>query len=286
MRWMIRVVAIGLALLAIASLGLADDQQPPRWQFEFMPYAWIPGTFGTIQVKGRTASVDADIGDVLTLFGHGDAFALGGYFAARYDRWSAFVDAWGGFANVPVSETIPIRLGTLQVSATARLRPVIADFVVGYQLGEWSLPDRKRPISLGAYLGTRYTYLGTELDASGSVDRIQGAGRSVSEGFETFVPLIGVRLELPLLDALSFDFRGDVGGLPGQLVAHVATNRRSPLLAPLGAIRGPDVARGGLPGGRVRPGLRRRQRREPAAARPPPGHGVRVLMIGGKISGA
>lgn len=216
MRWTIRVAAIGLALLAIASPGLADDQQPPGWQFEFMPYGWIPGTFGTIQVKGRTASVDADIGDVLTLLVHGDAFALGGYFAARYDRWSAFADAWGGFVNINVSETIPTRFSTLHVAATARLRPVIADFAVGYQLGEWSLPDRKRPVSLGGYLGNRYTYLGTELDASGAVQGLQGAGRSVSENFDTLVPLIGVRSEVPLLDTLSLDVRGDVGGLPAS----------------------------------------------------------------------
>ena len=46
-------------------------------------------------------------------------------------------------------------------------------------------------------------------------------------------PMIGVRSEVPLLDTLSFDFRADVGGR--QLEPHVGTDRRSPLLAPLGA---------------------------------------------------
>ena len=41
MRWKIRV-AMGLAFLAIASLSFADDRKPAGWQFEIMPYAWIP----------------------------------------------------------------------------------------------------------------------------------------------------------------------------------------------------------------------------------------------------
>jgi hypothetical protein len=213
------VIAVAL-LLAIAAPSFAADEQAQNqqddWQFELLPYAWIPGTFGTIEVKGRTAHVDTTMGDVLTLLWHGDAFTVGGYFLARYDPWNAFafLDAYGGFMNLNVSETIPTRFCTVRVASTARLRPVITEFAVGYELGRWSVPQRLRPISLGLYLGMRYTHLGTDLEASvGVVNGVQ-FNRNVSEGFNPASPMIGVRWEVPLLDRLSLDFRGDLGGLP------------------------------------------------------------------------
>jgi hypothetical protein len=219
-----RAVRAVMLLLAIATPCLAAEeettqqQQNEDWQFELMPYAWIPGTFGTIDVRGRTAHVDATMGDVLTLLWHGDAFTLGGYFLARYDPWNAFafLDAYGGFENVHASQTIPTRFCTVTVSGTAKLKPVIMEVALGYELGRWSLPDRQRPISLGVYLGTRYTHLGTDLEASvGVVNGVQ-FNPNVSEVFNWASPMIGVRWEVPLLDRLSLDFRGDLGGLPAS----------------------------------------------------------------------
>jgi hypothetical protein len=217
MRWTTHAATIWLAMFAVVTpCFAAEAEQAPGWQFEVMPYAWLPGTFGTIEVKGRTAEVDATIGDVLTLLWHGDAFTLGGYFAARYDRWSLFADAYGGFLDESVTERVPIRFCfcTVQVGATARLKPVLADVAVGYQLGEWRVPGWRRPISLGMYLGTRIVHLGVELEASaGVVGGIQG-GRSVSDSFTTATPMLGLRWEIPVHDQVSFDFRGDLGGLP------------------------------------------------------------------------
>jgi len=216
MRWTIRMVAVGLILLASALTTLAAEEQTPEpatgWQFDFMPYAWLPGSFGSVQVRGRTADIDSSIGNGLTLLWHGDAFMLGGYFAARYDRWSAFVDAFGGFENVGSSQSIPTRVGTLRVGGTAELKPVILDVAAGYQLGEWSLPERQRPITLGVNLGTRYTYVGTTLDVAAGI--LREHARQVATHFNGANPLIGVRWEVPLLDSLSLDFRGDIGGLP------------------------------------------------------------------------
>jgi hypothetical protein len=215
MRWSSRMAIAGLALLVSASRGFAAEEEPaPGWQFDVMPYAWIPGTFGTISVKGRTAHVDTTLGDVFTLLWHGDAFTVGGYFAARYDRWSFFTDAYGGFLNQSVSETIPTRFCTLHAAATLKLKPVIADFAFGYELGRWSLPERQRPISLGVYLGTRYLHVGQELDSTVAVVNGRSRAGSVSSVINSADPLIGVRWEVPVLDSLSLDFRGDIGGLP------------------------------------------------------------------------
>jgi len=205
----------GLALLVSASMGFAAEEEPaPGWQFDIMPYAWLPGTHGTVSVRGRTAVVDVTLGDGLTLLWHGDAFTAGGYFAARYDRWSFFADAYGGFENVSASETIPTKFCTLHAAATLRLKPAFADFAFGYELGRWSLPERQRPISLGVYLGTRYTHLGQELETSIAVVNGRSASPSASSVINGADPIIGVRWEVPVLDSVSLDFRGDIGGLP------------------------------------------------------------------------
>ena len=221
MRATIRMAALGVILLAGASAALAAEEQTPQpatgWQFDAMPYGWFPGAFGSVQVKGRTANINVTVGDLFTLLWHGDAFAVGGYFAARYDRWSAFVDAFGGFENVGSSVNIPTRAcGCLHVGATVDLRPVILDVAGGYQLGAWSLPKRQRPITLGVYLGTRYVYLGTTLNVEGGLLNGTQRARQVGSSLNVAQPLIGVRWEVPLLDSLSLDFRSDLGGVPGN----------------------------------------------------------------------
>jgi hypothetical protein len=216
MRWTTRAALIGLAMLPLAAPCLAAEEETPGWQFEIMPYAWVPGMFGTADVRGRTADFDVTIGDVLTLLWHGDAFTLGGYFGARYGRWSLFADAYGGFLNAKVTESVPTRFCTLRVGATADTKPVLADVAVGYRLGEWPVAPWLRPIAVDVYLGTRIVHMGVELDVSGAVaGGLQGAGRSVSNSFTTASPMAGVRWEVPVWDRLSLDFRGDLGGLPG-----------------------------------------------------------------------
>src|SRR5262245_42669305 len=96
MRRMTWPIAVALALLLQAPVAA---EEPPRWQFEVEPYLWLFGTFGTYEVLGRSASVDNTIGDTLTLLFDGDAFAGGGYFSVSHDRWSFFVDAFGGYAE-------------------------------------------------------------------------------------------------------------------------------------------------------------------------------------------
>src|SRR5262245_11717499 len=180
--------------LCVAQSEAVAEEEPVGWQFELMPYAWLPGTFGTVEIKGRTATVDTTVGDVLTLLWHGDAFTLGGYFGARYDHWNFFADAYGGFLNEDVLEQIPTRFHrTLQVGAELKLGPMIADIAAGYQLAEWRIPEWRRPISVGIYLGTRIVHLGTELDTQvGVVGGIQGKGRSFSHNTTTASPMIGL----------------------------------------------------------------------------------------------
>jgi hypothetical protein len=210
-----------LALLAgsTSRLDAADEvaaeRQQSGWTFDFMPYAWAPGAFGTVQVKGETAHLNLPIGDALDLLVR-NAFLTGGYFGVQYDRWIGWVDPWGGFMNLNSSTTIPTRFCTANVAAKVDAKLVLMDVAAGYQLGRWSLPSRSRSISLTAYVGTRYVHMSADINASLQVVHGVEVGGSVFSTLNTAQPLIGVRWEVPLVDRLSAEFRGDIGGLPSN----------------------------------------------------------------------
>ena len=129
-----------------------------------------------------------------------------------YGRWSAFVDSTGGYAEEHVHETIPTQLCTISVSAKDKIKYVITDAAFGYQLGQWTLPARERPLTLGVYAGMRYMFFSNRLKLSaGVVHGVQQSGTSF-EGFEWADPLIGVRWSVPILDSVSLTLRADIGG--------------------------------------------------------------------------
>ena len=209
-----RMRAFGIALLVLcrSTAAFAADEGPSPWEFEFEPYGWIPGTFGSVAVDGHTAYLDVTAGDVLDAVFDGDALAAAGYFSVRRDRWSAFVDVFGGGAKVDIVQTIPTPFCDLSVDAKDTLRFVIADFALGYRLGQWSLPKRRRPLTIGVYAGARYVHLGNDL--GGGVGVIGGRQFSgdVSDTVNWADPIIGLRWSVPVLDAVTLDFRGDIGG--------------------------------------------------------------------------
>jgi hypothetical protein len=200
------------ALISVGHAVAAEADEPAGWQFEVAPYAWIPGTYGTIDVRGRTAHADTGPGEILSLLFKGDALAAGGYFAARYDRWSAFLDAFGGFVKESIIEDVPTRFCTLSIGAKGTIHPLFVDVAFGYELGEWTLAQRSRPVSLGVYAGMRYTHLGVDLSGALGVNGGVQRNAAASDSFDWADPMIGVRWEVPLLDRLTLDFRGDIGG--------------------------------------------------------------------------
>lgn len=175
--------------------------------------AWISGAAGDLDVAGRALVVDTGPGELLDLLFQGDAFAAGGYFGARYERFFGFLDAFGSFVRDGQTEMIPTRFCTVSASVRATLYPVLVDFAVGYQLGEWKLGKRLRPVSLGAYAGMRFTHFGVDIGTQAAVvGGFQGQGRAVERGYNWADPMIGLRGEIPVFDRLSLAFRGDVGG--------------------------------------------------------------------------
>lgn len=192
--------------------GVAAKEPPSKWEFQAEFYGWITGNYGSATVKGNTVQIKVTPSDILNLMFDGNALGGMGYFSLAYDRYSVFIDSVGGYAEVAVNETIPTQLCTLTVRATDEIRFVINDFAVGYRLGQWSLQNRRRPLTLGVYAGTRYMHFGNKTSVSaGVVHGAQKAG-NVDETFNWADPMIGIRWSVPVLDSTTLDFRGDIGG--------------------------------------------------------------------------
>lgn len=221
-------VVVATILIAAARAGAAGEASAGtaperRWEFEIQTPVWIPGNYGTLTSRGRTADIDVSPGDVIDLLTSGNAFAGEGYFEFRYDRFFTYADALGGYVEEEVSATVPTdrfpRLSGLDIDAKLKLKQVLADFGVGYRLGQWTLPNRRRPVTLGVYAGARYYWFETRLRAAASIRarfprrtiEIQRAV-DVTQTFDWADPLIGLRWEVPVLDRVSLDFRGDIGG--------------------------------------------------------------------------
>ena len=215
------VLGIALALQAAVVPGTqaADEPEPApadqtaaKLEFEAMPYAWAPGAYGSITVKGTTVRVDVGTGDVLELLFDGNAFAAAAYLSLSYDRFSIFADSMGGYAEVSVAQTIPTPRRTLTIDAKDKMKFALTDLGLGYRLGRWLLPQRRRPFTLDVYAGARVVYLSNELDAEAGVARGAQRAANVYDSVDWADPLIGVRWSAPLLDNVSLDFRGDIGG--------------------------------------------------------------------------
>jgi hypothetical protein len=211
-------LAIALAVLATGTTGWAAGDEPskldrpPKLEIDVLPYAWVTGIYGSATIKGNTTKIDVPPSELVTLLFDGNAFAAAGYLSLDYDRFFLFGDSMGGYAEVRVNETIPTQLCNLTIRAKSKMKFVMADFGMGYRLGQWTLPNRKRPFTLGVYVGTRYMWYLSRLSATAGV--VHGAQRSgdVSEDFAWADPMIGVRWSAPLLDWVALDFRGDIGG--------------------------------------------------------------------------
>ncbi len=205
-------VVLMLAVLGSAPSVAAGEAEGSPWAFEFEPYAWIPGTYGSVTVDGKTARLDVGPRDVLESVFDGNALAAAGYLSASYKRWSLFVDVLGGGAKVDIDETIPTPFCELVVDARDTMRFVLADLALGYRVAELSMPGRQRPLIVGVYAGARYVHLRNDL--SGGVGVIGGRRFSGSAVDTTnwADPLIGVRWSVPVLDSVTLTFRGDIGG--------------------------------------------------------------------------
>jgi hypothetical protein len=189
-----------------------DPEDVSDWRFDSALYAWLPGTFGSVEAQGRTANIGLSVGGVVDLlFDRWRALDGGGHFEAHRGRFDLFWDAVGGYVKPSTTATVE-RLGRpIQFDALATLHFVLAEFGLGYRVAEWSMPNRRRPMSIGLLAGARYYHLGTDITATGTGTLAQ-RDLSAQAALDWADPFVGIRYEVPVLDSVAFDFRGDIGG--------------------------------------------------------------------------
>ena len=213
------LVALLMLLLGTARAGAqggerpeagpaVGDAAPSPWSFQAATYIWLPQTQGTLAARGATAHVDVDFGQMFDLLGAGDLLAAGGHVEIGYDRFSFFLDAFGGTAR-PVSD---VTLGPRQMqSGTADVTMNFAFFEFGpaYRVLEWPRSGPGRPIEIDLLTGGRFMYFYQSVTLRGGRDLFAGYANATSEWVD---PFVGGRFAVPLMGDLDVVFRGDIGG--------------------------------------------------------------------------
>jgi hypothetical protein len=191
------------------SSGAADDggARSP-WGFQVVPFMWLSELEGTIATRGETADIDVDFDDIFDLLGDGELFAAGGHFEGRYERFSFFVDAFGGTARPTSNVTVgqrQMRSGTADVT----MNFAFIEFGPAYRVLEWPLDDGGRPIVIDLLTGGRWMYFYESITLKGSAGLLDRFASATSTWVD---PFVGGRFAVPLVGELDFIFRGDIGG--------------------------------------------------------------------------
>ncbi len=184
---------------AEAAATLQDEADP--WRFHFNSWLWLMGVEGDLTVRGNSADVSADFGDILDA--SDSIFAFSGHLEVGYGRWAGFLD--GYYANLGVDD-VSGSAGLVDIDVT--MEQGILDFGVMFRVGEWApsgaAANNVRDTTLDLYAGGRYSYLSLELDPAN--------GPSRSGDRDWVDPIVGAKLVLPLAERWHLSANGDVGG--------------------------------------------------------------------------
>jgi len=221
-RWAVRTVcALSLGCTIVGpQTGGAQEPVPVRaepaskdgvagpWTIQAALYLWLPEVQGTVGARGATADVDVDFGNLFDLMGNGQLFASGGHVEVGYERFSFFLDAFGGTAR-PSSDVTVQRRPTLTGTADLTLNFAFFEFGPAYRVLDWPRGGPGRPIALDLLAGGRFMYFYQSITLRGSGGRLGRYGNATSEWVD---PFVGGRFSVPLVGDLDVLFRGDIGG--------------------------------------------------------------------------
>ena len=202
-------IASLLLMLVIAAAGVARaEEERAGWSFLATPFVWLPAVQGAVTARGITANVDVDFTNLFDLMGDGDLFAAGGHVEATYDRWTLFLDAFGGTVR-PATDVAFGPQQRLTGTADMTIDFTFVEFGPAYRVLEWPRGGAGRPISIDALAGGRFMYFYESLTLRGS----RGIFQREANATDTWVdPFVGGRFSVPLGGALDVVFRGDIGG--------------------------------------------------------------------------
>lgn len=191
-----------------AAAEASDRLLTGPWRFQAALYLWLPEVQGVVGARGATANVDVDFTDLFDLMGNGELFAGGGHAEVGYERFSFFLDAFGGTARPSTGVTVQ-RFPSLTGTADLTLNFSFFEFGPAYRILDWPRGGPGRPISLDVLTGGRFMYFYQSITLRGSGGRFQRSANATSEWVD---PFVGGRFSVPLVGELDLLFRGDIGG--------------------------------------------------------------------------
>jgi hypothetical protein len=212
------LIAIALASLLGTMPNLATDTDPApeadpalpsitegdplifedesRWQLRLAPYLWIPAQNGTVGVRGRSSSVDSDIGDTFDTISDNFNFAASMHAELTHDRLTLFGDAM--YLSLEAQNN-PTSIGPTDV----RMDQGIFELGVAYASIRIEHSPKQPGLTLEPLAGVRVQHLSLEIDPD--------AAESV-KGSQTWVDgFVGARAHIELNDSIALRFRGDIG---------------------------------------------------------------------------
>lgn len=168
--------------------------QDDAWHLSVAPYLWFPGIHGTVGANGRTASIHASVGDLLSNF----RFGLMGAVEARRKRLLLPLDmVW-----VRIGDDKALPFPNL-MATTAEMKG--SQFILSPKVG-FRLLDQEK-FKVDALAGFRYWHFGENLEFPPSNRNLD---LSASQNWVD--PVVGGRIGMALSPKLSIHILGDVGG--------------------------------------------------------------------------
>jgi hypothetical protein len=204
---------LGVAFAAAPSLGLADDVgalEPAAvsdgliaptldgaWRFRVAVHGWLPNVLKvSVGAEGESGSTTKDLDWLLSNLD----WILPIDAEARKGSFGAYV------------HTLAFKLdGDLRAGA-ADLRwndeGFLMDLGLSYQLGRWALGEGHRApmLTVEPFAGARLLYDPVDID-------LTRAGRSTTDDFTNYVPIIGLRTFWDLTEHWNLRIEGDYGGI-------------------------------------------------------------------------
>jgi opacity protein-like surface antigen len=188
------IYILALILLSASSTFAQEDS----WEFALMPYAWLAGIDGDIEIRNASYSFDVDFKDIFEALN----FGLMARFEAHKGKWGFFLDPM--YMSLE-GEDITTRLSNVYVVPSTKI--VMADVGASYQLGE----SEDQAVTFEIMGGLRYLYFKGELDYSIHVLSLS-AEKSPDTSTHAAEPIIGGRIKWAANDKWTFILRGDIGG--------------------------------------------------------------------------
>ena len=170
--------------------------------FSFIPFLWVPGVSGDLNVGGQSIDVDASIGDVFDAIIDNFEFAAMGRLEARHGRWGIALNLL--YLTLGNQETGPLGMVTVDWD----FEMTIAELFAMYRFATVPLGCGDacfRPtMTLDALGGARYLHSETKLAFA--------PGPNVDGSTDFVDPVVGLRAMFNVTPAVTFILMGNVGG--------------------------------------------------------------------------